>query len=162
MTTKALQLLQGDKDGFFLQVEGASIDKQDHAANACAQIGETVAFDQAIGVALDYQRHHPDTLVVVTADHSHTSQIVGEDTTGNGSSTGYVNNLITRDDQVMRVSYATAGGVARPAVPPSQQHTGAAVPVYASGPGASAILGTTDHTDLFGLLQGDALRGGHH
>ncbi len=37
MTTKALDLLQGDKDGFFLQVEGASIDKQDHAANACGQ-----------------------------------------------------------------------------------------------------------------------------
>ncbi len=65
--------------GFFLQVEGASIDKQDHATNACGQIGETVAFDRAIGVALDYQRTHPDTLVVVTADHSHTSQIVGED-----------------------------------------------------------------------------------
>ena len=47
--------------------------------NACGQIGETVAFDKAIGVALDYQRSHPDTLVVVTADHSHTSQIVGED-----------------------------------------------------------------------------------
>ena len=154
MTSKALSLLQGDKDGFFLQVEGASIDKQDHAANACAQIGETVAFDQAIGVALDYQRRHPDTLVVVTADHSHTSQIVGEDTTGNGSPTGYSNNLITRDDQVMRVSYATAGGLARPAAPPSQQHTGAVVPIYGSGPGSRAILGTTDHTDLFDILLG--------
>jgi len=161
MTTKALSLLQGDRDGFFLQVEGASIDKQDHAANACGQIGETVAFDKAIGVALDYQRKHPDTLVVVTADHSHTSQIVGEDTTGNGNPTGYSNNLITADDQVMRVTYGTAGGTARPAAPPSQQHTGAAVPVMAIGPGASAVLGTTDHTDLFSLLQGDALRHGH-
>ena len=69
------------------------------------------------------------------------------------------NNLITRDDQVMRVTYGTAGGTARPGIPPSQQHTGAAVPVYAGGPGASAILGTTDHTDLFELLQGDALHG---
>ena len=134
MTTKALSLLQGDKDGFFLQVEGASIDKQDHAANACAQIGETVAFDEAIGVALDYQRKHPDTLVVVTADHSHTSQIVGEDTTGNDNPTGYSNNLITADDQMMRVTYGTAGGTARPAAPPSQQHTGAAVPVMAHRP----------------------------
>ena len=41
MTKKAIDLLEGDRDGFFLQVEGASIDKQDHAANACAQIGET-------------------------------------------------------------------------------------------------------------------------
>ena len=38
----------------------------------------------AIGVALDYQEDHPDTLVVVTADHSHTSQIVGEDASGSG------------------------------------------------------------------------------
>ena len=154
MTTKALSLLQGDKDGFFLQVEGASIDKQDHAANACAQIGETVAFDQAVAVTLDYQRRHPDTVVLVTADHSHTSQIVSEDSSGNGNPTGYSTNLITRDDQVMRVTYGTAGGVARPAAPPSQQHTGAVVPIYGSGPGARAILGTTDHTDLFHTLGG--------
>ncbi len=159
MTTKAIKLLEGDKDGFFLQVEGASIDKQDHAANACAQIGETVAFDDAIGVALDYQRRHPDTLIVVTADHSHTSQITAEDASGNGNPTGYSNNLITADGSTMRVSYSTAGGLARPAAPPSQQHTGAAVPIYGSGPGAKAVLGTTDHTDLFDLLTPPSPRG---
>jgi alkaline phosphatase len=40
MTSKALSLLE-NKKGFFLQVEGASIDKQDHATNACGQLGET-------------------------------------------------------------------------------------------------------------------------
>ena len=59
MTRKAIKLLESNRKGFFLQVEGASIDKQDHAANACGQIGETVAFDKAIGVALDYQRSAP-------------------------------------------------------------------------------------------------------
>ena len=68
---------KGDK-GFFLQVEGASIDKQDHAANPCGQIGETVAFDKAVQVARAYAAKHPDTLVIVTADHGHTSQIVEE------------------------------------------------------------------------------------
>ena len=140
--------------GFFLQVEGASIDKQDHAANACAQIGETVAFDNAIGVALDYQRTHPDTLIVVTADHAHTSQIVGEDTTGTGNPTGYSNNLITEDGQTMRITYGTAGGATPPAAPPSQQHTGSVVPIWGAGPGAAAVLGTTDHTDLFEVLGG--------
>jgi alkaline phosphatase len=48
MTRKALDLLSSGRRGFFLQVEGASIDKQDHAANACAQIGDTIAFDDAI------------------------------------------------------------------------------------------------------------------
>ena len=156
MTSKALELLDGSDKGFFLQVEGASIDKQDHAANACAQIGETVAFDDAIGVAMDYQASHPDTLVVVTADHSHTSQIVSEDSEGEDDPTGYSNNLTTVDGQTMRVTYGTAGGNPAAAAPPSQQHTGAAVPVFAAGPQAAAVLGTNDHTDKFALLQGKA------
>jgi alkaline phosphatase len=153
MTEKAIELLE-NKNGFFLQVEGASIDKQDHAANACGQIGETVAFDKAIGVALKYQEEHPDTLIVVTADHSHTSLIVAEDSSGTGNPTGYSDNLITKDGQVMRMTYGTAGGPGPVATPPSQQHTGGVVPIWAQGPGAAAILGTTDHTDLFAILQG--------
>ncbi len=156
MTRRAIDLLDSNnRHGFFLQVEGASIDKQDHATNACGQIGETVAFDRAIGIALDYQEDHPDTLVVVTADHSHTSQIVGEDASGTGLPTGYSTNLTTKDGQTLSLTYGTAGyqeGTAPAAVPPSQQHTGAVVPVWASGPGGLAVLGTNDHTDLFETL----------
>lgn len=155
MTEKAIDLLSGGKRGFFLQVEGASIDKQDHAANACAQIGETVAFDKAIGVALKFQKDNPDTLIIVTADHSHTSLIVAEDSTGASNPTGYSDNLITKDGQVMRMTYGTAGGSGPAATPPSQQHTGGAVPIWASGPGAEKILGTTDHTDLFDIMRGN-------
>jgi alkaline phosphatase len=158
MTRKALGLLDGAENGFFLQVEGASIDKQDHAANACAQIGETVAFDDAVAVALDYQKRHPDTLIVVTADHAHTSQIVAEDTEGADDPTGYSNNVITEDGQTMRVTYGTAGGNPAAATPPSQQHTGSVVPAFASGPGAAAALGTNDHTGLFEVLQGGRAR----
>jgi alkaline phosphatase/streptomycin-6-phosphatase len=157
MTSRAIRLLE-NKRGFFLQVEGASIDKQDHATNACGQIGETVAFDKAIGVALDYQERHPDTLVVVTADHSHTSQIVSEDASGSGLPTGYSTNLTTKDGQTLSLTYGTAGygGAGNPpvAAPPSQQHTGAVVPVWGSGPGSLGVLGTNDHTDLFEVLQG--------
>jgi alkaline phosphatase/streptomycin-6-phosphatase len=157
MTQKAIDLLdtgKGHGKGFFLQVEGASIDKQDHATNACGQIGETVAFDEAIGVALDYQKSHPDTLVVVTADHSHTSQIVGEDATGSGLPTGYSTNLLTEDGQTLSLTYGTAGFGGPAAAPPSQQHTGAVVPVWASGPAGLEVLGTNDHTDLFATLGG--------
>jgi alkaline phosphatase/streptomycin-6-phosphatase len=157
MTSKALSLLE-NKKGFFLQVEGASIDKQDHATNACGQLGETVAFDRAIGVALDYQRKYSDTLVVVTADHSHTSQIVSEDASGTGLPTGYSTNLTTKDGQTMSMTYGTAGygGAGNPpvATTPSQQHTGAVVPVWGSGPGSLGVLGTNDHTDLFDVLGG--------
>src|SRR6478736_5917578 len=62
--------------GFLLQVEGASIDKQDHVERPCEQIGETIAFDRAVRVALNFAETNPDTLIVVTADHAHTSQIV--------------------------------------------------------------------------------------
>jgi alkaline phosphatase len=157
MTSKAIKLLE-NRRGFFLQVEGASIDKQDHATNACGQIGETVAFDKAIGVALDYQRSHPDTLVIVTADHSHTSQIVSEDAGGSGLPTGYSTNVVTKDGQTLTLTYGTSGyggaGAAPVATPPSQQHTGAAVPVWGTGPRAADILGTNDHTDLFHTLGG--------
>lgn len=152
MTQKAIDLLQGNR-GFFLQVEGASIDKQDHAANACGQLGETVAFDRAVGVALKFQEENPNTLIIVTADHSHTSQIVSEESTGTGNPTGYSDNLISKDGTVMRLTYGTAGGPGPSATPPSQQHTGAVVPIWAKGPGAGAVLGTTDHTDLFDILQ---------
>ncbi len=76
MTSTAIARLdwQNNGPGFFLQVEGASIDKQDHNANPCGQIGETIAFDHAIRVGLDFAKNHPDTLVVVTADHGHASQ----------------------------------------------------------------------------------------
>ena len=105
---------------------------------------------------------HPDTLIVVTADHAHTSQIVGEDTSGNGNPTGYSNNLITTDDQTLRVTYGTAGGsdAARPAAAEPAAHRRRRAGL-GGGPGAPAVLGTTDHTDLFALLQGDALRHGH-
>ena len=158
MTQKAIQLLQNE-DGFFLQVEGASIDKQDHATNACGQLGETVAFDEAVGVALAYRENHPDTLILVTADHSHTSQIVSEDASGTGLPTGYSTNVVTKDGQTMSLTYGTTGygGEGKAPVAPntvSQQHTGATVPVWGSGPRALGILGTNDHTDLFEVMGG--------
>lgn len=136
LTSKAIDLLDNDK-GFFLQVEGASIDKQDHAANACGQIGETVDLDEAVQVALEFARTQGDTLVVVTADHAHTSQIVGS------AIPGLNTHLLTADGQPLIVAYGTspAGG--------SQQHTGSQVRIAGYGPGAANVVGLTDQTDLF-------------
>ena len=73
MTSKAIDLLassrDGKRNGFFLQVEGALIDKRSHANDAAQTLGETKAFDDAIGVAMKYAARNPDTLVLVTADH---------------------------------------------------------------------------------------------
>jgi alkaline phosphatase/streptomycin-6-phosphatase len=157
MTSTAISLLQTTTKGFFLQVEGASIDKQDHAANACGQLGETVAFDKAVGVALDFQEKHPDTLVVVTADHAQASQIIADDASGSSLPTGYSTNLKTKDGAVLTLTYGTAGyggtDDAPESKPSHQQHTGAVVPVWGIGPRADRVLGTNDHTDLFALLK---------
>ena len=141
MTRKAIRLLDTastrSSRGFFLQVEGASIDKQDHAANPCGQIGETVEFDDAIAAGRAYAARHPRTLVVVTADHGHTSQIIE-----NRTSPGQTATLITKDGAQMNVNYATA-----PAGE-SQGHTGTEVRIAAQGPQAAGVLGVTDQTDL--------------
>lgn len=146
MTTKAISLLEarakGHRHGFFLQVEGASIDKQDHAENPCGQIGETVAFDRAIAVGLAYAKRHPDTLVVVTADHGHTSQII-EPQTATDHSPGAISTLITADGADMVVNYATNLDGR------SQSHTGTQVRIAAQGPQAANVVGVTDQTDLF-------------
>ena len=152
MTDKALKLLEQDDDGFALQVEGASIDKRDHAADACGQIGETLAFDDAVGVALDYQAENPDTLVIVTADHSHTSQIINS-TSKPAAGSSYA-TLQTADAAPIRIAYGTADTGSGATTSGSQAHTGSEVPVWASGPQAANIQGTIDQTDIFGVLNG--------
>ncbi len=69
MTDVALQHLGTSPQGFFLLVEGARIDHAGHANDAAASIHDQLAFDDAIGVALDFIDKHPDTLLVVTTDH---------------------------------------------------------------------------------------------
>lgn len=69
MTGKALEVLAKDPDGFFLMVEGGQIDWASHANDLDNTVGETLAFDDAVKVALDFQAANPDTLVIVTADH---------------------------------------------------------------------------------------------
>jgi len=69
MTSKALDVLAKDSDGFFLMVEGGQIDWAAHANDLNNVKGETLAFDDAVKAALEFQNQHPDTLVIVTADH---------------------------------------------------------------------------------------------
>lgn len=69
MTGAALKVLSKNANGFVLMVEGASIDKQAHNMDSDRWLIETIEFDKAIGVAKQFARSNPDTLVIVTADH---------------------------------------------------------------------------------------------
>ncbi len=69
MTMKALEVLDRNKEGFFLMVEAGRIDHAAHGNDIAAVISDTLAFDEAIKAAYDYQKSHPDTLLIVTSDH---------------------------------------------------------------------------------------------
>ena len=81
-------------EGFFLMVEGGKIDWACHANDAMATIGDTLDFDDAIGVALEFYRAYPSqTLIVVTGDHETGGMSVGHATTGY---TAYYDRLLNQ------------------------------------------------------------------
>jgi alkaline phosphatase len=69
MTSAALDVLSRRDEGFFLLVEGGRIDYAGHANDPGTMLHEILDFDEAVGKGLEFQRSHPDTLVIVTGDH---------------------------------------------------------------------------------------------
>jgi alkaline phosphatase len=69
MTTKAIDVLSEDEDGFFLMAEGARIDHASHAADVPGVVAETLDFDASVKYAVDWAQENGDTMVVVVADH---------------------------------------------------------------------------------------------
>jgi alkaline phosphatase len=82
MTRAALTVLKRDADGFMLLVEGGRIDHAHHYGNAYRALDETVAMADAVRVATELTSAD-DTLILVTADHSHTLTFVGYPQRGN-------------------------------------------------------------------------------
>jgi alkaline phosphatase len=77
MTDVALGQLSKDPDGFFVMIEGASVDKQKHTMDWERAMIDMIEFDQAVGVAQKFVAEHPDTLLIVTGDHTHGNSLVG-------------------------------------------------------------------------------------
>jgi alkaline phosphatase len=78
VTAAAIDRLQDDADGFFIMVEGGKIDWACHANDAKATIIDTIAFDDAVGEALEFYYAHPnETLIVVTGDHETGGMSIG-------------------------------------------------------------------------------------
>ena len=82
LTAKGIELLSSDPDGFFMMVEGGRIDWAGHANDAATNLREVLALDDAVKVALDWQKTHPDVLVVVTGDHETGGMTMGFAGTG--------------------------------------------------------------------------------
>lgn len=149
MTAKAIEVLSKDEDGFFLMVEGGRIDHASHARNLSNNIGDTLAFDDAVKVALDFAAKNNDTLVIVTADHEC------------GGFTLQPSNLETYEASGLNPIYAsgmmTIPGSYNLTAAKEATHTAVDVPIMASGPGADKVShGKMDNTEIF-VLMSDAL-----
>jgi alkaline phosphatase len=78
MTLAALNILNQNENGFYLQVEAASVDKQIHPLDQERTLSDLIEFDQAVEAALAWAAENaPDTLIVVTADHGHGYDVYG-------------------------------------------------------------------------------------
>ena len=121
-TKKTLEILNHNKKGFFVMIEGSQIDWGGHANDADYAITEMVDFDKSIGYALDFAKKNEETLVIITADH----ETGGMALMGGNMKTGEV-----------KAAFTTKG------------HTGQMIPVFAFGPGAEAFGGIYNNYDIF-------------
>lgn len=124
-TVKALDILsRNNKEGFFLMIESAIIDGYGHNNDSDGMIVEMKEFNRTLQNMIDYVNNHPETLLVVTADH---------ETGGTGV---YYNGHNPGNEGPLKLRFSTSG------------HTGTVVPVFAYGPGAEAFGGIMKNTDI--------------
>ncbi|MFT3752125.1 MAG: alkaline phosphatase [Paludibacter sp.] len=125
-TMAAINILDDNKKGFFLMVEGSQIDWAGHDNNARQVVKEMLDFDQTIGRVLDFAKKDGNTLVIITADHE-----TGGLTLPSGK--------FGSDD--MKAIFTT------------KDHTGVPVPVFAYGPGAENFTGFMENTSFKAKLE---------
>jgi alkaline phosphatase len=154
MTDKAIAILSGDTDGFFLMIEGGQIDSAAHANDALNTLGDTVDFDEAVRLALDFQAQHPDTLVIVTADHA-TGGLTIEDVPQDEACP----EPLPDDDRECKNAlhedgpFEEKGGGRFWLDWTSVSHTADDVPVTAVGPHADDLTGYYENTHIFEVMQ---------
>ena len=171
MTRSAISRLE-DGDGYFLIVEGGRIDHAHHAGNAYRALMDTVAFADAVAVAVA-MTDPADTLILVTADHSHTLTISGYPARGNPI-LGFAADAAGEPQKDARgtpyttLGYANGPGAERSAeeIEPTdpnyrqrathpmgaETHAGEDVPAYAYGVNADRVAGVMDQHELHAVM----------
>ena len=129
--TKALSVLEKDApQGFFLMVESAIIDGYGHNNDSEGMIEEMKELDQTLKTLIAYVDKHPNTLLVVTADHE----------TG-GTGVAYKSHEVNQPEG-LHLNFSTKG------------HTGTVVPIFAYGAGAQNFRGIFQNRELPGIIEG--------
>lgn len=122
MTAAAIRRLSREPNGYVLLVEGGRIDHAHHDGRAADALSETVAYDEAIRTALEMTSRE-DTLIIATADHSHTLTMAGYAQRGNpilGLSADASGLARARDGRpYTTLGYANGPGAVFPAAPPN-------------------------------------------
>lgn len=133
MTSAALDILEKDSNGFFVMVEGSQIDLGNHPHNLKWQIGETLAFDDAVKVVLDWINASPErrehTLLIITSDHE----------TGGFAINGP--NRIIGPGEYIEDNWT------------SPEHTAVDTIIWSQGPGSEALGRAVDNTDLYMVME---------
>ena len=131
VTAKALQQLdaQGGDEGFFVMIEDGEIDMDGHDNNRDGQLQEIQNLDEAVAVAIKFVLEHPDTILLVTADH---------DTGGMTLKDGW-------DEYLKKCSYTTGG------------HSANNIPVYAIGYGTEIFNGQVFQNNYIGRILGNLM-----
>ena len=173
MTRVAIARLSRGTGGYFLMVEGGRIDHAHHAGNAYRALTDTIAFAAAVRAAVE-TTDPASTLILVTADHSHTLTISGYSGRGNPilghAAAGGARLTDARQRPYTTLSYANGPGFRSvelededPLAPDYKQaatwplaaetHAGEDVAAYATGPGADRLRGVMDQQELHGVLR---------
>jgi alkaline phosphatase len=133
MTGAALEVLEQDRDGFFLMVEGSQVDWAGHGNAMHYLLGEMLAFDEAVQTALDWIDANParraETLLIVVPDHD----------TGGFAINGPYGRL-SEAGEIVEEGW-TSGG-----------HTAGDVPIWSQGPQAWQLGRAVDNTDLYDVM----------
>ncbi len=135
MTQTAIDILSQDPDGFFLMVEGGQIDWAGHDRDAEKIIQDTLSLDAAVTIGQTYALGHPETLVIVTADHETGGMKLNKDGAGSLLQDG---PFLMPDGTAFWVDWNLIKG-----------HTSQLIPVTAQGPFSENLSGEFPLTKIF-------------
>jgi alkaline phosphatase len=148
MTNKSIEVLSGDADGFFLMVEGSRIDHAAHNDDSVRNALDTIAFDEAIDVALEYVQEHNNTILLVTADHETEGLVVLSHNLNSELPSSLVTEEEKRTLRGVRANNVTVNWTAT-------YHTNWSVPLFCHGTAFSDLTNniTFDNTDIYTLMK---------
>ncbi len=147
MTEKSIDVLSQDSDGFFLMVEGGRIDHAGHDNHKVNDALDTIAFDEAVGVAIEHVKSNANTILLVTADHETGGLAVISETLNGALPDSSMDESGNRSLRIERANNITVSWS-------SDYHTAVPVPLYGFGSTLQSLPDnyTIDNTEIFYLM----------